>query len=385
MTFDVKTLHEIERKLIKTLDNDKLGLDALTLQSALNIDQVRRGIEWLKYKNLVEISEKITKSLSLGDEGSNAVAKGLPERRLVNMLKSNTNISIQNAKEISGLDASEFNAGFANAMTKKWIGTRVLSGTTEIEISENIQQSPDEKLLSKLAGGEVPYENLSSEELLAYQFLRRRPDYIREKENKLIEVQLSQKGLALIEEVKKQPETERAIDVTAPAPIIFAGKKHPLQDIIDEVREVFIGLGFREIEGPLVQSSFWNFDALFTPNDHPARDMQDTFYVAKLQASNVADKKTINNVSRIHKRSWGYEWNINDARKLVLRTHTTPVTIRYLADNNPDEARVFSVGRVFRNEKLTYKHLAEFYQIEGIVVGKNVTLRDLMGLQTEFY
>ncbi len=70
---------------------------------------------------------------------------------------------------------------------------------------------------------------------------------------------------------------------------------------------------------------------------------------------------------------------------MVLRTHTTCVTIKYLADKKPDEARIFSLGRVFRNEKLSFKHLAEFNQVEGIVVGKHITLRDLMGIQKEFY
>ncbi len=385
MVHDIKTLHEIERKLIKALANGKLALDVLTKDTDLNIDQVRRGIEWLKYKNLIDVSEKVTKSLSIGSEGSYAVEKGLPERRLVNSIKSSGTISIKDAKEKSGLNDSEFNAAFANAMAKGWIRSADSPTGASIVVSENIQQSPDEKLLLKLASGEVPYETLSKEELSAYQILRRRPNYVVEKETKLVEVELSQEGLAIVKEVKAQPETERAIDVEAPAPIIYAGRKHPLQDVVDEVREIFVGLGFEEIDGPLVQNAFWNFDALFTPQDHPARDMQDTFYIAGLHAVNVADKKILKSVESIHKKGWGYNWKIEDAKKLVLRTHTTPVTIRYLADKKPEQASVFSVGRVFRNEKLTYKHLAEFYQVEGIVVGKNVTLRDLMGLQTEFY
>jgi len=87
----------------------------------------------------------------------------------------------------------------------------------------------------------------------------------------------------------------------------------------------------------------------------------------------------------MHKNGWRYLWSIDEARKMVLRTHTTCVTIKHLADNKQDEARVFSLGRVFRNEKVSYKHLAEFNQVEGIVMGKNTTLRDLMGIQREFY
>jgi phenylalanyl-tRNA synthetase alpha chain len=386
MTFDVRTLHEIERKLIKALANGKLTLDALTQQAELNVDQVRRGVEWLRYKKLINVNERGTRFLSIGSEGIKAAKNGLPERRLVNTLVSSPTRSmlLKDAMEKSDL-RNEFNIALANALSKNWVSISALAGSKEIKLSDNAAQWPDELLLLKLASGEISYEGLSKEERATFQSLKNRPNYVIEKEVKNVEVELSQQGLAIVEEVKKQPEAERAIDVTAPAPVIYTGRKHPLQDIVDEVREVFIGLGFQEIEGPIVQNSFWNFDALFTPQDHPARDMQDTFYIANLQASNVADKKIVNNVSNIHEKGWGYKWNINDARKLVLRTHTTPVTIRYLADNKPDEARVFSVGRVFRNEKLTYKHLAEFYQVEGIVVGKNVNLRDLMGLQTEFY
>jgi len=185
--------------------------------------------------------------------------------------------------------------------------------------------------------------------------------------------------------VEPEAKVVRAIDVEASAPIIFAAKSHPLRDVIDEVREIFVSLGFSEIIGSNVQSSFWNFDALFTPQDHPAREMQDTFYLKDVKGNNIAKPDQIKKVSDAHKKGWNYQWQNEEARRLVLRTHTTCVTIRALADQKQDEARLFSIGKVFRNEKLSYKHLAEFHQVEGVVVGKNVTLRDLMGLQTEFY
>ncbi len=384
MTFDPNTLHEIERKMILVLANGKVALDTLTQKTGLSIDQVRRGVEWLKYKNLINVNERTTKFLGIGSEGRKAVELGLPERILVNALKSTgKELQIGDAKKQSGLNDMEFNVAISNARSKGWI-TQGAQDRSAIRVSENTGESGEEKLLQKLSTEELAHSILASDELAAYQSLKRRPNYLAEKEVKNVEIELSQQGLAIVKEVQKHPET-RAMDVTAPAPIIHAGRKHPLQDVIDEVREIFVGLGFEEIDGPMVQNGFWNFDALFTPQDHPAREMQDTFYVAGLRAVEVADKKIINNVASIHKKDWGYNWRIEDARRLVLRTHTTPVTIRYLADKKPEEASVFSVGRVFRNEKLTYKHLAEFYQVEGIVVGKNVTLRDLMGLQTEFY
>ena len=176
-----------------------------------------------------------------------------------------------------------------------------------------------------------------------------------------------------------------AIDVEAKVPQVFVARTHPLKDTIDEIREIFVTLGFSEIIGSMSQSSFWNFDALFTPQDHPARELQDTFYLDGLSAKKIGTPEQIKNVSASHKKNWRYLWDINEARKMVLRTHTTCVTIKHLAETKPDEARVFSVGRVFRNEKVSYKHLVEFNQIEGVVVGKNATLRDLMGIQKEFY
>jgi len=174
-------------------------------------------------------------------------------------------------------------------------------------------------------------------------------------------------------------------DVEADVPHVHAARIHPLKDTINEIRDTFVHLGFTEITGDLSQSSFWNFDALFTPQDHPARELQDTFYLKGLNAKQLATPTQIKNVSSAHKKGWRYYWDIQEAKKMVLRTHTTCVTIKHLADKNPDEARIFSLGRVFRNEKLSFKHLAEFNQVEGVVVGKHITLRDLMGIQKEFY
>ena len=176
-----------------------------------------------------------------------------------------------------------------------------------------------------------------------------------------------------------------AIDVEADVPGIPVARRHPLKEAINEIREIFVTLGFSEISGNLSQSSFWNFDALFTPQDHPAREMQDTFYLDSPPAVNTASEAQIRMVSESHQKNWRYRWDMEQARRMVLRTHTTCVTIRHLAETKPEEARFFSLGRVFRNEKVSYKHLVEFNQVEGVVVGKNATLRDLMGIQKEFY
>ncbi len=387
MTFDPKTLHEIERKIIKALANGRTTLDDLIQKTGLKDDQIRRGVEWLVHKNLVVKTEKSIDLLELGSKGKEVLKNWVerPERKLITAFPpGKTFITFAEAKVNSGLGKEEFTTAYSIANRKGWIVPEGNGMTlTAASVSE---VDDDEKALRELEEKQpMVYDSLPEQKRKVFDSLSVKGEIVKKYPKTTTEIALSTYGASILDDVTKLPETARLLDVTAPAPMIYAGRKHPLQDIVDEVREIFIGLGFEEIDGPMVQNGFWNFDALFTPQDHPAREMQDTFYIAGLRTGNVADKKIVNNVASIHKKDWGYSWRIEDARRLVLRTHTTPVTIRYLADRKPKEAAVFSVGRVFRNEKLTYKHLAEFYQVEGIVVGKDVTLRDLMGLQTEFY
>ncbi|MEM4388991.1 MAG: phenylalanine--tRNA ligase subunit alpha [Candidatus Nitrosocaldaceae archaeon] len=373
---ELKTLHEIERRIILTLNGNTLTLDTLASKSGLNMDQIRRGIEWLRYKNLINLNEKKRRVIELDKKGLESLERGMPERILVNILKKLDNIRINELKNEFKLN-EEFNAAIAYAKRKGWI--TIEDGKVRL-LRED--KSNDELLIERLKEGALSYDSLNNDELEGYEILKTRPDYIKENIIKDVEVSLSSNALTLLDKIEAMKERE--IDVEATAPIIYSGRKHPLQDVIDEVREILVGLGFQEINGNYIQSSFWNFDILFTPQDHSAREMQDTFYIAD-RKSDEDLKNIAGRVAKIHKDGWNYKWDIEESRRLVLRTHTTAVTIRYLVDNKPEEGSVFSVGRVFRNEKLTYKHLAEFHQIEGIMIGKNLSLRDLMGLQREFY
>ncbi|WP_449384864.1 phenylalanine--tRNA ligase subunit alpha [Candidatus Nitrosotalea bavarica] len=391
-----QVLHPIEQKLLKTLIvQQNLSPEELCEISKLSIDQVRRGIEWLKFKNLASVIETEKNFVTLGKRGTEAHEKGFPERQLVNHLRSLQGYSCE-MNDVKNLLQNEFGPAIANAKKNGWVeiveNRIMLKGYHDVTSEEKII-----KTVSKNPSG-VSVDELDKD---VVESLKKRPEFIIVSSKKSALVSLTEKGIESAKTVQDtiefiadvevtsstEPEAKsvRAIDVEATAPTVFAAKSHPLRDVIDEVREIFVSLGFSEIIGNNVQSSFWNFDALFTPQDHPAREMQDTFYLKDIKAKNIANLSQIKKVSDAHKKGWNYQWQSEEAKRLVLRTHTTCVTIRELADKKHDEARLFSIGRVFRNEKLSYKHLAEFHQVEGVVVGKNVTLRDLMGLQTEFY
>ncbi|MHB1261366.1 MAG: phenylalanine--tRNA ligase subunit alpha, partial [Thermoplasmatota archaeon] len=177
------------------------------------------------------------------------------------------------------------------------------------------------------------------------------------------------------------------VDVAVPAP----GKAHPLTHIIQEIRDIFVALGFQEIAGDYVEPAFWNMDTLFIPQDHPARDMQDTFYV-KEPAKLPVDGKLFETVKAVQQTGggtgstgWGGSFKREESERALLRTHTTVTTIRHLAANPTGPTRVFGIGRVFRNEAMDATHLPEFHQVEGIVVEEGATLAMLMGILREFY
>ena len=152
---------------------------------------------------------------------------------------------------------------------------------------------------------------------------------------------------AIALERKLKSET---LDVTMPGTEIPIGKKHPINLVLDEVKDIFIGMGFSVAEGPDVESDYYNFEALNIPKDHPARDTQDTFYVSD---------------------------------NVVLRTQTSPIQIRTMENKKPP-IRIIAPGRVFRSDDVDATHSPLFHQIEGLVIDKGIRMSDLKGILEMF-
>lgn len=364
-----QVFHDIEKKIITSLkDNPKQTPENLEKSTKLSPDQIRRGIEWLKLKELANVDESKSSIITLGKNGKESLEKGLPERRFLDLLKTKSKLS-DLQKELGPV----FGPAMGLARKNNWVDA---AGDT-ITLKNPPDVLPGEKSLKQIGDSKLSADELDSDDLAG---LLKRPDFVVEEVVKTKQISLTDSAKSI-----NLDASSGGIDVEAKVPEVFVARTHPLKDTIDEIREIFVTLGFSEIYGNMTQSSFWNFDALFTPQDHPARELQDTFYLDGISAKKIATPDQIRKVSDSHKKNWRYQWDINEARKIVLRTHTTCVTIKHLAETKPDEARVFSLGRVFRNEKVSYKHLVEFNQIEGVVVGKDANLRNLMGIQREFY
>jgi len=168
-------------------------------------------------------------------------------------------------------------------------------------------------------------------------------------------------------------------------PDIAYGRATLLTQCIQRIRDIFLGMGFDEMSGCIVESAFWNFDVLFTPQDHPAREIQDTFYLANPRTVPLPDRQLVEQVKQIHEQSYGDEWTEAEASKAILRAHTTPSTARRLYQAKGQNGKYFSIDKVFRNENVDRTHLAEFHQIEGVVIGELLSVRTLIGYLTYFY
>ncbi|KAF9764556.1 putative phenylalanine--tRNA ligase alpha subunit [Nosema granulosis] len=173
------------------------------------------------------------------------------------------------------------------------------------------------------------------------------------------------------------------------------GALHPLMKVKEEIKNIFLEMGFTEMNtSQYVESSFWNFDALFQPQQHPSRDAHDTFYMKTPSRTNSIPQDYLERVKHVHTNGeYGseghhHEWEVEEAEKNILRSHTTSVSAKYLyniAKNGYKPSKLFSIDKVFRNEALDATHLAEFNQVEGVIVGKNLTIGNLMAIMEKFF
>ncbi len=404
----LKVLKEKKSECIASELANELDIDYIVLMSAVN-DLIDVNLGGFKEKEIFQIS--------LNEEGLNYLKKSLPERQLLEaLLKDNikeTNID-EFLKSVK-LDKKIFYIGITNMKKNRWVAQSKATGENKIFlIAEDFPETDIEKFLKKFEKDiKINYSNLSKEDLTQYDRLNKRKLINKVRKTQRI-IFLTEKGkkikLTEIKELKQVSKITsemlssgtwkdyelKPFDVTKPGPLLKAGKIHPMINLINEIREIFISLGFTEIRGPIVESAFFNFDALFQPQDHPARELHDTFYLNNPKVSKLPEKDRVKAVKETHENGgdsgslgWGYEWDETIAKKTLLRTHTTATTIRRLAEyfrnNDIPPIKVFSIDRVFRNEKVDKSHLAEFTQIEGIVIGKRVTLCDLIGVISEFY
>ena len=390
----IESLTLIERKVLPLLKKTNT-LATLVKETDLKEIEVMRALQWLSNKEIIKLTKKTKEVVKLDKNGELYIKKGLPEKRFLSALDKPR--SMQEIMEIAKLDKDELTVCLGILKRKKLIeiGKEVkkLDEDKEIKKMENflkqLPASPDE--LDK----EILKELKSRKEIIKEVLEKERKASLTSLGKELLKENLK---INLIESLTPEILREKSFtgkkfrryDVKINVPRIYNGRRHFVNQAIDYARRVWTDLGFKEMTGPIINTSFWNFDALFQPQDHPARDLQDSIFLNKKGELPEFFKDKVKDMHELgyeKSKGWQYSWNEEVAKKLVMRTHTTVLSALTLSKLKKTEypAKFFAIGKNFRNETVDWSHGFEFNQTEGIVVDPNANFRNLLGYLKEFF
>ena len=375
-----------ERRLLAALA--PLGrADATTLARALDAttDAVVQYASLLAQNgDLAVVERTVETSYALTEEGQRYASEGLPERQLLASFEGEATMADLKSHPLASI-------GIGWLRRKGWI--TIHDGV--VEKTGTAPEGEDERALAS----SILEDGAGLRELL-----KRGLAVERESVGYAVAITeagaaLARDGLDLREEVGQLTHEMLLTGSWRTTPLrryrtdrlprrLVPGKVHPYQRLLDEMRTILQDMGFVEMGGGLVQSGFWNFDALFQPQDHPAREMQDTFHLsgeAGLPTGWELVRAMHEHGGETTSTGWGGIWQEKKARQQVLRTHLTGLSIQYLASHPTPPIKAFAIGRVFRREAIDPTHLPEFEQLEGIVMDEGVTFSHLLGFLREFY
>lgn len=410
----IRQLHPLERKVLPFL-KDSSAFSDLVSKSGLKDIEVMRALQWLQNKQIIILKEEIKETVSLDSNGEEYLKKKLPERRFLEVLSEKPH-HVQHILKAAKLNEAELNICLGILKGKAAISLTKESGSLNASITSHGKSLLGKESLEESFLNHLPKDtgSLKDEEKFALDSLLKRKGIIKVEKHKLKFAELTSLGRKLLESGISDKEVIdrltpaiiksgawkqkgfRAYDIKINVPSVYFGKRHFVNQAIEYIKRIWLDLGFTEMEGNMLQTAFWDLDSLFVPQDHPAREMQDTFYISGKKGilGGSLPQPLAKNVKATHEdgwttgsKGWRSPWSEAKAKEVLMRTHTTVLSAQTINRLKESElpAKFFSVNRVFRNETLDWKHLFEFHQVEGIVVDPNANFRHLKGYLREFY
>ncbi|GGL45691.1 phenylalanine--tRNA ligase subunit alpha [Halocalculus aciditolerans] len=386
-------------------------MDELAAATDLEPETVTGAAFELEERGLLELTETAETSVALTDEGETYAAEGLPEVRLYEAAvdAGATDDAVQMGQVIgaSGLEGNEVDVALSNYARKGYgeIDSGELTADADADPSEDAEAAALDALAGDADAAGLDADVLDQLERRGLvDVTERTVRSARLTETGVTELMAGVETTGEVGQLTPEMLSSRAwedadfaeYNVEADAEDLHGGTTHLLRQTAEEVKDVLVGMGFSEMEGPHVDADFWINDALFMPQDHPARTHWDRFAVAEPDGIQELPEDLVDRVEDAHRNGVGPDgdgyhspWSEDFSRSLALRGHTTNLSMRYLSgeqigDLEPPE-RYFSVEKVYRNDTLDSTHLLEFFQIEGWVMAEDLSVRDLMGTFTEFY
>lgn len=407
----INSLNKLERIILPYLEKYSTIQSLITVSNLKEVE-VMRALQWLQNKKIVTSQEKTSKMIELDVNGKKYSEDGLPEMNLLKELKKGS-LTLKQCMDKANLSKEELDICLG-VLRKKAAIFITKEKDLIVKMMDQGKRLLDnglmeEKFLKKPFP--IQYEIMSDEDRFSYEALKNRKKIIKTviiKDRTYALTDLGKQILThkidsdfidtLTPQIMKKGEWKekefRRYDVSINVPMVYGGKRHFTREASEHIKKVWLDLGFKEMKGSMVNTSFWNFDSLFTAQDHPVREMQDTFFIKSPKYGKLPDKKLVMNVKKAHEdggktgsKGWQYQWSEEEAKKNVLRTHTTVLSAQTIAKLKRSDlpAKFFSVGTCYRNETVDWKHLFEFCQVEGIVVDPDANFKNHIAYLRTFF
>ncbi len=416
----VKNLHPLEIKVLKnfkvgeTIDGEKLAIKLGYKEGHAN-----QVFSWLQLKGFVKETDRVTHTFfELTETGIDFAENGTPERRILNLLKEKGKLSLPEIAVALTLENKDVGSAFGSLSKEGAVRmdpekkAEFLAEPTSERLA--LIHSLLQKALNK-KNKTLPEADLTPQELTVVSMIAKKRGasdsafkiverdtvhYTLTQAAEAVKTALDNAGITgeetgqlTAESLKTgswKNEVFRNYNINLPPARIISGRTNPYCDFLESVKDKLVGLGFEEFDGPLVETDFWNSDALFMPQFHAARDIHDVYYIKNPTHAKSIEEPFLSRVAEAHEtggttgsRGWNYSFDRNFTRRLLLRSQGTVLSAHQLAKAKIP-GKYFGIVRCFRYDKVDATHLSDFYQTEGIVLGKDVNLRTLLGMLKMF-
>lgn len=416
----IKNLHPLETRVLKAyMPGVELTADKLEKELNYKPGHANQAFSWLGGKELVEeIRREAHTFFEITELGRNFATNGTPDERILLLLKDKGPHTLPEIAAALCLENKDVGSAFG-----------ILTKENAVKMDENKKASfiemPKDKrleitralisLASKNPSGSIDQKSLTPEEVLVMGTLAKKrgsadsPFRVIERESvfytlstNALEVKkaLDEAGItgeeigsitsSMLKSGDWKKGSFRGYNISIPPGRIIPGRTNPYVSFLESVKDKLCSLGFEEFDGPLVETEFWNSDALFMPQFHAARDIHDVYYVKEPTKAKMIEEPFLSNVAAIHEnggntgsRGWNYSFDREFTKRLILRSQGTVLSAHQLAKAKIP-GKYFGIARCFRYDKVDATHLSDFYQTEGIVLGDEVNLKTLLGFLEMF-
>ena len=417
MDIDVKSLHPLEIRLLRHVHNsEEITANRLVNELKFKLGQCNQAFSWLESKGLIAEYKRETKVYyELTDLGRLQAKIGLPGERIFNLLKEKASQTLPEIAKILKLEQRDVGSAFGQLSkagvfgmdeekkavlkdTKLPESFSIIKGLIERASVEMLADSDlvdeERRIISRISkkrgASQVPFKIIEREEVI-YTITASGLDVQR----RLVSAGVTGDELGAVTSSMLATESWkdrqfRSYSLSTPPSRVLLGRRNPYGEYLQWVKDKLTSLGFEEFDGPLVETEFWNVDALFMPQFHSARDIHDVYYLKNASHAKKIEQPYLDRVAAVHEngwttgsRGWEYSFDHEFTRRQVMRSQGTVLSAKTLPHARIP-GKYFGVVRCFRYDQVDATHGADFYQTEGIVLGNDVNLRTLLGLLKMF-